>query len=207
MKLLFESTENGTLHGVWRRKAIATIHANHYLHSVPSGKSHYIGFDGAYVVWSIPPNCNISTFLVGKPNVVWELSRMWAPDGHRKNLLTQAIAFSVKQLRIAEPQCAAVVSYADPNVGHHGGIYLAASWIQCGTCEETRYYVTATGQTVSRRSFHSGDKRLTTAEVLSRGVQELHRPGKLRFAFPLRPWARKELLRRFSFLQNRVESP
>lgn len=195
--LLFESIENGVLQGVWRKTAVDVIRANHYLHSVPSGKSHYIGFDGAYVVWSIPPNCNISTFLIGKPNVVWELSRLWAPDGHRKNLLTQAIAFGVKQLRAAEPQCAAVVSYADPNVGHHGGIYLAASWIQCGTSEESRYYVTATGQAVARRSFHSGSTVKTREQVELSGVQELRRQGKLRFAFPLRPWARKELLRRF----------
>jgi len=195
--LLFAQTENGLIHGAWRTAAADTIRKHHYLHSVPSGKSHYIAFEDAFVVWSIPPNCNISSFLVGKPNVVWELSRLWAPDGHRPNILTQAISFAVKELRLLELDCAAVVSYADPNVGHHGGIYLAASWIPCGQSEETRYYKNSEGQQVARRTYVRGKQRDTTELVAKLGIHNTKKQGKLRFAFPLKKWARKELLRRF----------
>ena len=196
--LLFEMTENGELHGAFRRQAADAIRRQHYLRSVPSGKSYFVSYDSAIVVWSIPANNNVSTFLIGKPNVVWELSRLWAPDGHRGNLLTEAIAFAVRFLKRAEPQCGAVVSYADPNVGHHGGVYRAASWMRCGQCEESRYYVRPDGTTTSRRSFHSGDTGSTKAEVYARGVRELRKPGKLRFAHPLQRWARRELEKRFS---------
>jgi hypothetical protein len=96
-------------------------------------------FGNALVVWSIPANKNIGRFVLGWDGVVWELSRLWAPNGHEKNLLTRAISAAVKLLaEIEAPD--AVVSYADPNVGHLGGIYRAASWVDHGQSEESRAY-------------------------------------------------------------------
>jgi len=80
-----------------RQLAIDRIVEHHYTHSVPSGKSHYIRFGYiCYVVWSIPANKNIAKFILGWPGNVWELSRLWAPDGHEKNLLTMAISAAVR---------------------------------------------------------------------------------------------------------------
>ena len=72
--------------GEARPEAIKTIKRRHYTRSVPSGKSHYMRFRDALVVWSIPANNNIARFVLGwDGGVVWELSRLWAPDGHEKN--------------------------------------------------------------------------------------------------------------------------
>lgn len=199
--MLFDLKENGLLHGTFREDAAETLRKHHYLKCIPSGKSYYVRYEDALIVWSIPPNCNISTFLVGKPNVVWEMSRLWAPDGHRKNLLTQAISFGIRQLRAVEPTCAAVVSYADPNSGHHGGVYLAASWIPCGQSEETRYYLDSKGQRVARRTYVRGKQRDTTELVAQLGIHSVKRPGKLRFAHPLKRWARRELEKRFPLFE------
>ena len=46
--------------GEEREAAKATICANHYTRSVPSGKSHYVAFGSAIVVWSIPANKNLA---------------------------------------------------------------------------------------------------------------------------------------------------
>lgn len=106
--------------GLDRSKAMEIICQNHYTRSVPSGKSHYIQFEDAIVVWSIPANKNIAKFILGWPGNVWELSRLWAPDGHAPNLLTRAISAAVKVVvRLEKPD--ALVSYADPNAGHQGG--------------------------------------------------------------------------------------
>lgn len=78
--------------GLDRSKAMETICQNHYTRSVPSGKSHYVQFEDAIVVWTIPANKNIAKFILGWPDNVWELSRLWAPDGHAPNLLTRAIS-------------------------------------------------------------------------------------------------------------------
>jgi hypothetical protein len=175
-----------------RAASIALIIEKHYTHKVPSGKSHYVNFEDCIVVWSIPANKNIAKFLLPNGGTVWELSRLWAPDGHRPNLLTQAISYSVKIIKKLEnPDM--LVSYADPNAGHLGGVYRAASWIYHGQSSECRVYRDAFGQTVSRRAFHSGKRSLRKAEIELLGYKEEKLPGKHRFVKPLLKTAHRQL--------------
>ena len=178
--------------GEERRRAIEVIKVHHYTHSVSSGKSYYISHGGALVSWSLPANKNIAKFLLGRQGSVWELSRLWAPDGHAPNLLTQAISAAIKVLkRLENPD--ALVSYADPNAGHLGGVYRAASWIYHGQSEESRVYVSPTGETVARRAFHSGKRSLRKAEIEAMGYREKKMPGKHRFVHPLSKHAKQML--------------
>ncbi len=157
------------------------IEQNHYTGRWPAGKSIVYAYEDAIVVIGIPANFNISKWLGCR---VWELTRLWAPDGHRANLLTQAIAEAVcrfKQRDLAD----ALIAYADPNVGHTGGVYRAASWVPLGQSEETRAYRDQQGRIVARRAFHSGADHLVKAEIIARGYVELRLPGKLRFVRPL----------------------
>lgn len=172
-----------------------TVRQRHYTHSVPSGKSWWYEVDEAIVVFSIPPNPFVSTYLLGVPNKVLELARLWAPDGHDRNLLTRAISVAVGRLRAETRAYDALVSYADPNVGHEGFVYRAASWLCLGPCEESRYYRDAAGQVVSRRKFHSGNRHLKKAEIEALGYEEIRRPGKIRFARPLTRQARRAIQR------------
>lgn len=181
------------LTGQDRRVAEVTICRQHYTRSVPSGKSHYFQFDCALVVFSIPANRNIGNFILGYPGDVWELSRLWAPDGHTRNLLTAAISHAVRSLRIVTPGVEALVSYADPNAGHHGGVYRAASWIFHGQSEESREYRTHDGQVKARRAFHSGSHGMTRAEIERLGYTQQKKPGKLRFVKPLTHRAKRAL--------------
>lgn len=170
-----------------------TISGNHYSKSVPSGKSCYFWYESAIVVLSIPANKNISSWLLGESNKVWELSRLWAPDGHRPNLLTQAISFAVKKFVASYPEVEALISYADPNVGHSGGVYRAASWTYLGRSEEARYYVGPSGAPVSRRKFHSGSRSMRKEEIEALGYRALKLPGKHRFARGLTKSASKKI--------------
>ena len=55
----------------------------------------------------------------------------------KRTLLTRAISHAVQRLvELERPD--AVVSYADPNVGHLGGVYRAASWVDHGQSDESR---------------------------------------------------------------------
>ncbi len=169
------------LGGCDREQAIEIIKKNHYSHSVPSGKSLYFKFNKCFVVYSIPANKNIGRFLLGYDGLVWELTRLWAPDFHEKNLMTQAISKSVSQVKSIVLSMEAIVSYADPNVGHLGGVYRAASWIYTGQSEESRYYIDPKGQTVARRKFHSGRNLLKKSDIEAMGFKEMSRPGKHRY--------------------------
>jgi hypothetical protein len=145
---------------------------------VPSGKSYYFAFRTCIVVFSIPANKNLAHFILGNEGVVWELTRLWAPNRHEKNLLTQAISHAVQSLKqLEQPDC--LVSYADPNVGHKGGVYRAASWIYHGQSEESRMYRRSKdGRILPRRVFHSGNRSLTKREIEALGYTELRRKGK-----------------------------
>ncbi len=179
-----------------RRDAERLVCSNHYAHSVPSGKTKvYVG-RGAIVMFSIPANRFAGISLLGRESKVWELTRLWEPDGHDPNLLTWAISRAVRLFRHDEPSVEALVSYADPNVGHEGFVYRAASWTYCGRSEESRYY-RKDGQVVARRKFHSGDKHLNKPEILALGYEELRLPGKHRFAVGLTRQTRREIAKRF----------
>jgi len=173
-----------------RKRAARTIIENHYTKSVPSGKSHYLGFADAIVVWSIPANKNIAKFLLGWSGNVWELSRLWAPDGHAPNILTMAISAAVKTIKAIE-RPDALVSYADPSAGHHGGVYRAASWMYHGQSEEVRAYRGPDGEVMARRSFHSGSRGMKKSEIEARGYVQLKLPGKERFVRPLSKRAKR----------------
>lgn len=182
------------LDGESKEAAKVTICRFHYTKSVPSGKSYYVQFGSALVVWSIPANRNIAKFILGCTGNVWELARLWAPDGHEKNLLTRAISAAVGVINSLE-RPDVLVSYADPNAGHHGGIYKAASWISHGRSEEVRTYRHADGRTAARRSFHSGKTGMRKCQIEALGWKELKLPGKERFVRPLSSMAKKRLSR------------
>ena len=188
---------------VTRDEMVAAIERNHYSRSVPSGKSHYFDHGAAVVVFSIPANPYIARWLLGyEPASVWELSRLWAPDCHERNLLTQAIARSIVRLRAIE-NVDALISYADPNVGHHGGVYRAASWSYLGPVEESRYYRDTHGTVIARRAFHSGDKHLVKSDIEAMGYTEEKMPGRHRYAHGLTPKARKAIQKRAGQVSSR----
>jgi hypothetical protein len=189
------------LTGPHKLAAEYNIRTFHYSRTVPSGKSHYVQFGPALVVWSIPANNNLARFILGAgyaSNAVWELSRLWAPDGHEPNLLTQAISAAVGVIQTLE-RPDALVSYADPGQGrpgrpHHGGIYRAASWLYHGRTEDCRgWRHKDTGQWFPRRKFHQGKRSQTKPEIEALGYIQHNLIGKERFVKPLSRHAKRHV--------------
>ena len=173
------------------------IRENHYTRSWPSGKSWVFRYEDALVVMSIPANYNTARWLGVPRNRVWELSRLWAPDGHRPNLLTEAISRAVRAFHALD-LADAVVSYADPTASHHGGVYKAASWTQLGQSEEGRAYRDTGGRIIPRRKFHAGTSFTRKAGILALGYAEVMVPGKLRFARGLTRLGKRAVLAKAS---------
>ena len=164
---------------VERSEAKHVIENNHYTRRFPSGWSRSYECLGVFVVFSIPANKNLEGFIFNRKIGLRELARLWAEDGHGPNALTQALAAILKEFRKDVPECGGLVSFADPNQDHHGGIYQAASWTFTGQSSESRTYLLPDGTPVSRRAFHSGKKSLPVVK----------RPGKLRYVRTLKNWA------------------
>ena len=111
------------------------IIAYHYTHSFPTGKSITYEYENAIVVFSIPSNYMLNRWL---GCTVWELTRLWAPDGHRANLLTEAISAAIsefKGLKLAD----ALISYADPNAGAIRGDPSISHWCAGNSTEKVSF--------------------------------------------------------------------
>lgn len=72
-----------------------------------------------------------------KLDEVLELTRLVCLDGYGKNLESYAIGQSFDWLRKNDPRVKVLVSYADPEQSHTGGIYRATNWVYQG-CGATK---------------------------------------------------------------------
>jgi hypothetical protein len=107
----------------------------HYSHAMPSGKLVRIGvWEGGefvgVVIFGRGANNNI-----GKPyglaqTEVCELVRVALREHHAP--VTRIVSIALRLLRKHSPGLRVVVSYADPERHHRGGIYQAGNWIYSG---------------------------------------------------------------------------
>lgn len=107
----------------------------HYSKCMPSGKSIRIGvwendqFIGC-VIFGRGANRNTAArFKLGQAELC-ELVRV-ALKKH-ETPVSRIVAIAVRMLKKKCPKLKMLFSYADPNHGHHGGIYQAMNWIYIG---------------------------------------------------------------------------
>ena len=87
-----------------------------------------------------PPNYNFNDgkfVFEGYNCLTLELNRLVVNDDLPKNSLSFFVSRCLKAL--PTPSC--VVSYADPNHGHHGYIYQATNWIYTGVSTPKHRYI------------------------------------------------------------------
>jgi hypothetical protein len=107
----------------------------HYSKAVPVGKLVKVGAweDSEYigaVIFSRGANMNMSkSYDLGQDECV-ELVRI-ALKAH-KSPVSKICALAIKFLNKQSPGIRLIVSYADPEQGHHGGVYQAMNWLYRG---------------------------------------------------------------------------
>tara|TARA_B100001123_G_scaffold333774_1_gene376771 strand:+ start:117 stop:845 length:729 start_codon:yes stop_codon:yes gene_type:complete len=67
-----------------------------------------------------------------EPNEVLELTRLFIFDDHGKNIESYFIGQTMRLLKEIDNSIKCLMSYADPKVGHLGGIYQATNWLYQG---------------------------------------------------------------------------
>lgn len=116
----------------------------HYAKAVPAGArvSYGVWEDGKFVGTVIfsPGACrNLGSPYGLKMNQVCELVRV-ALTNH-KTPVSRILSICIKLLAKKEPNLQLIVSYADANAGHYGGIYQASGWIYVGGSQSARRYI------------------------------------------------------------------
>ena len=109
----------------------------HYSETVPAGKNLFLGiwenktFSGV-IIYGRGANRNMAGEFGLTCTECVELTRIAMTSSHRSPV-SRVGAISLKLLKKHSPGLRLVVSYADPQQGHVGGIYQAMNWSYIGT--------------------------------------------------------------------------
>ena len=176
----------------------------HYSKSVPVGKLIKVGAweDGRFI--GVVIFSRGATPRIGMPyNLTQleccELTRV-AMRPH-KCFVSQVLAEAIKFLRKKCPEMKLIISYADIEQGHHGGIYQATNWIYEGKTERARYFI-VNGKKTHPKSLHSKYRR--KYEDFEQSIEWVRKHvdpnasvyydlGKHKYLFPLSKEMRKQI--------------
>lgn len=100
--------------------------------------------------------------------------------------LTQFIALCLKSLRQTR-RYDFVIAYADPSVGHHGGVYQSGNWLYLRRSSRKVVYVAPNGRRQSQRSY---DQRSRHSSGSSHWTAIKTTP-KLTYIYPLTATSRR----------------
>lgn len=171
----------------------------HYSHVLPAGKKFMVG------AWENGQFIGVVIFSQGATNKLaaqWGLTPVEACELTRVALrehvtpVSQIVAKALKLLRSRNPGLRLVVSFADPNHGHHGGIYQAGGWLYTGKTEDTGEFIVK-GKQMHARSVHAKGWKQTEAwlrEHIDPSARAIKVPGKHRYLMPLDRGMRRGLL-------------
>lgn len=171
----------------------------HYSKCMPAGKTVKVGAweNGKYigcVIFSRGANVNLGTQFGLKQDRICELTRV-ALTNH-KHFVSEILAKAIKFLKNKCPDLYVIISYADTEQNHKGGIYQATNWIYLGRTAGERYFI-LNGKKTHPKSIHSkygkGSQSLTFLKKIDSNASEYYTKGKHKYAFPLNKRVKKEL--------------
>lgn len=169
----------------------ATTHW-HYSRSMPTPPINAVG------VWEDEQFIGVVIFSRGASSTIGfpfglvaselcELTRV-ALRAH-KAPVSRIVAIAVKMLKKRNPGLRLVVSFADPEQGHHGGIYQAGGWTYTGTGAASTEYVDRTGRRWHNRMVSASGMECVYGEfrpvVKTSECRKIRCQGKHRYALAL----------------------
>lgn len=182
----------------------------HYSQSIPKSKLVKVG------VWENQKFIGVVIFSPGAtPNLgspygltqreCVELSRI-ALTRH-DTPVSRILAIALKFLISANPKLRLVVSFADRDQSHHGGIYQATNWIYDGIGSATTFYLINGKKTHPRTIGLAGHvQNLQGAKKMDRNAKAIRCQGKHRYLMPLDNEMRKRILPLAKPYPKRAES-
>jgi hypothetical protein len=148
----------------------------HYSKRMPQGRLVKVGAweKGAYigvVLFGHGGSSHLGSIIGLKTFEVCELVRV----ALREHLapVSRIVAIALKMLQRSSPGVRAVVSFADPSEGHHGGIYQAMGWTYTGNSAADRLYY------FGGRWCHSRSFRAAFGDANESKGARLYQAGKL----------------------------
>ena len=169
----------------------------HYSRSVPSGKLLKFGvyendrFIGV-VLFSRGANKNIVNPFKIKQTEGCELTRV-ALDRHSSQV-SKIVSIAIKLFKKKFADMKLIISYADPNQGHLGGIYQAGNWVYTGLGNNCKVYL-LNGKEIHSKTIYSkfGTNKLSLLKKID-NFSIMRTGGKHRYLMPLTKEMRERVL-------------
>ncbi|WP_410770991.1 protein Mom [Fontibacillus sp. BL9] len=172
----------------------------HYSKSLPAGKSVKVGAweDGQFigvVIFSRGATQHIGSPYGLTQKECCELTRV-ALTNH-KSFVSEILAKAIKFLKEQSPNVQLIVSYADVEQNHHGGIYQATNWIYEGKTDGEHYFIIK-GKKTHPKSIHSkygkGSQRIEwIRNNLDPNAEIYITVGKHKYLMPMNKKMRKKI--------------
>lgn len=129
----------------------------HYSKRMPKSKLAKLGVweDGRYVgavIFGVGATADLVKSYGLTQTEGCELVRV-ALRNHVKSV-SRVISIALRILKIEFPRLRLIVSFADPEAGHHGGIYQAGGWVYTGRSSSSDEYIIG-GRRYQGRSFRN----------------------------------------------------
>lgn len=171
----------------------------HYSETMPNSKVVKFGIweDNAFVgvvLYGAPANNHLGEPYGLTQFQVCELVRV-ALTKH-KSAVSQIVALTIKRLKESQPGLRLLVSFADPEQDHHGGIYQAMNWLYAGKTSSSDEYIVNGKRWHGRALRHKKPGNLTTREFAKRldpNAQTIKGSSKHRYLYPLDRAMRKQI--------------
>lgn len=167
----------------------------HYSKCLPAGKLVKVG------VWESGKFTGVIIFGRGANNNIakpYGLSQMECCELVRIALtkhstpVSRIAAFAIRFLKAQSPGLKLIVSYADPEQGHHGGIYQAGNWVYTGkTKGGTAQLKMPNGKIIHKRSAMS---LFGTCDARTLNAEWTENRDKHKYLMPLDTETRKKVL-------------
>lgn len=168
----------------------------HYSRTMPVGKQARVG------VWEAGRFVGVVIFGTGAcPQIAcpFHIDRLEAAELVRVALrrhetsVSRIVAIALRLLQKVCPKLRVIVSYADPEQGHHGGIYQAGNWVYLGQTALIEWFVdTRTGKRIHTKTLRTGRRGLATRLKAEGRIEAIHL-RKLKYAYPLDTAMRTQL--------------
>lgn len=167
----------------------------HYSRTMPVSKSAKVGvWEGRLFIgcvlfaWGANPSMAQTVGL--RMTECAELVRVALRE--HQSPVSRIVAIAFRLMRRQSPGLRAVISYADPYHGHHGGIYQAGGWVYLGLTQPEQRFI-HNGKMLQRRAY-SGKNFGRAPLTLPKQARRITVPGKHKYLFPLDADMRAKIL-------------
>jgi hypothetical protein len=170
------------------------LERHHYAGYGRSARRSYVARSGekelAYVKFAPPVRKEVATSLGWGVDEVLELDRFCIrPRWQYPNLGSRVMSLVIRAVRRDFPDVKVLVSFADPDHGHLGGLYRASNWRHAGRTSTSYVYVAPDGSERNKKGVYEEAVRLGVREsehAAALGLVKRPTGAKERFVYDLR---------------------